>query len=93
MSTPRAVFVFGQTGCPHCAEYIPRFKRLAASYRVSFPIGVYDLAKDQHGQEFAERLGGVRVVPTTVVMNHRGGIQKLPGALSNAQITALLRGT
>lgn len=85
-----AVFVFGQTGCPACTEYVPRFKRLAEPYRRRFPIGIYDLAKDgQHANEFASRLG-INATPTTVVMTSRGTIAKHIGALAESAVKALL---
>jgi thioredoxin-like negative regulator of GroEL len=89
---PAAVFVFGQAGCGHCTEYIPRFQRLARPYQKAFPIGIYDLAKDKHAVQFANRLGGIRVTPTTVVMSHRGSLHKHVGALDEATITRLLGG-
>lgn len=89
-NTPAAVFVFGQMGCPACATYIPRFKRIAGPYRKRLQIGVYDLARDgQSANEFASRLG-IRATPTTVVMNRRGGLHKQVGALGDAQIVQLL---
>lgn len=82
--------MFGQTGCPACATYVPRFKRLAGPYRSRIPIGVYDLARDgQHANEFASKLG-IRATPTTVVMSRRGSIHKHVGQLSDAQIIQLL---
>ena len=89
---PAAVFVFGQAGCGHCTEYIPRFQRIAKPYKKSFPIGIYDLAKERHAVELADRLGGIRVTPTTVVMSRRGSLHKHPGALSDQQIRDLLEG-
>lgn len=92
MSRPAAVFVFYQHGCPACAVYVPRFKRVAGPHRQHFPIGIYDLAKDQHGRAFADRLGGIRAVPTTVVMTDRGALHKHVGALGEAEIAKLLSG-
>ena len=92
MPKPAAVFVFHQHGCPACAVYVPRFKRVASPHRQHFPIGVYDLAKDQHARSFAERLGGIRAVPTTVVMSDRGSLHKHVGALDEATIARLLGG-
>ena len=89
---PAAVFVFHQHGCPACAQYLPRFKRVASPFRAAYPIGIYDLAKDKHGQEFATRLGGIRAVPTTVVMTDRGALHKHVGALDEATIVRLLGG-
>ena len=82
-----AVFVFGQAGCPACADYVPRFKRLAAS--APFPVGVYDLAKDRHAQGFADKLA-IRATPTTVVMAG-GRLRKVEGSVSNTEIVKLLR--
>ena len=91
-NSPAAIFVFGQAGCGHCTEYIPRFQRIARPYQKTFPIGIYDLAKEPHAVEFADRLGGIRVTPTTVVMSRRGSLHKHPGALSDQQIRDLLEG-
>lgn len=92
MSKPAAVFVFHQHGCPACAVYVPRFKRVAGPLRNAVPIGIYDLAKDQHARSFADRLGGIRAVPTTVVMSDRGALHKHVGALDDATIAKLLGG-
>lgn len=92
MPKPAAVFVFHQHGCPACAQYLPRFKRVAGPHRAAIPIGIYDLAKDQHGRAFADRLGGIRAVPTTVVMSDRGALHKHVGALDEATIARLLGG-
>lgn len=90
---PKAVFVFGQAGCSHCTTYIPRFKRVAASYRNRFPIGIYDLARDgQRANDFANKLG-IRGTPTTVVMTRRGGLVKHTGVLDESAIKKLLEGT
>jgi len=90
VSTPAAVFVFGQAGCPACAVFVPRFKRIAGPYRKRIQIGVYDLARDgRHANDFASKLG-IRATPTTVVMNRRGSIHKHVGALGDAQIKQLL---
>lgn len=92
MPKPAAVFVFHQHGCPACAVYVPRFKRVASPFRSAFPIGIYDLAKDPHGRAFADRLGGVKAVPMTVVMSDRGALHKHVGALDDATIARLLGG-
>lgn len=91
MSHPAAIFVFGQAGCSHCSEYIPRFKRLSAPFRGHVPIGVYDLAYDRHAQQFAERLGGIQATPTTVVMTPRGALQRHVGVLADALVVRLLK--
>lgn len=82
-----AVFVFGQAGCPACADYVPRFKRLAAG--APFPVGVYDLAKDRHATRLADSLA-IRATPTTVVMAG-GRLRKVEGSVSDTEIMKLLR--
>lgn len=87
---PVGVFVFGQAGCPACADYIPRFKRVAGPFRERFPIGIYDLAKDgPYANEFATKLG-IRHTPTTVVMTRRGSLHKHVGPLTESAIRELL---
>lgn len=85
-----AVFVFAQSGCGACEEYLPRFQGLAGSYRNACPVGVYDLAKDRHASEFATRLG-IQATPTTVVMDRQGKLHRYIGAVGNAVIRELLK--
>ena len=81
-----AVFVFVAHGCGACHEYLPRFRRLAQA--AGAPGRVYDIAKDQHGAAFADKLG-VKATPTTVVMRD-GKIKSIVGGVSNAEISKLL---
>ncbi len=85
-----AVFVFAQSGCGACEDYLPRFDGVVRQERPSCPVGKYDLAKDQHAQEFANRLG-VQATPTTVVMDSAGRLHKFVGALADGAIRQLLR--
>lgn len=85
-----AVFVFAQAGCGACEDYLPRFNGVVQSERPSCPVGTYDLAKDAHAQEFANRLG-VQATPTTVVMDSRGRLHKFVGALAEGAIRQLLK--
>lgn len=81
-----AIFVFVMDGCGACEQYLPRFQRLASA--AGAPGRVYDIAKDQHGAAFADKLG-VKATPTTVVMRD-GRIKSHVGAISNAEISKLL---
>lgn len=85
-----AVFVFAQAGCGACEEYVPRFNGVVRSARPSCPVGTYDLAKDRHAQEFANRLG-VQATPTTVVMDSHGHLHRFVGALADSAIRQLLK--
>lgn len=89
MSRP-AVFVFAQHGCPACENYVPRFQQLAAG--APFVTNVYDLASDDRANDFANKIipGGVKAVPTTVVMTQSGKLRTHTGALGNADIRRLL---
>lgn len=88
-STP-AVFVFHQQGCPACADYLPRFQQLAAG--APYPIGFYDLASNDRGNDLINKLApNVRGVPTTVVMTRSGKLKAHVGALGNAQIQRVLQ--
>ncbi len=86
-----AAFVFIQEGCGACHEYMPRFYRAVQRFpRYAFPVGVYDLAHDRHGNHIASGLG-VKVTPTTVVMDSHGRLHKKEGALAQSEIDQLLR--
>lgn len=83
------VFVFAQHGCPACEQYVPRLNRVRSTFR-DVDVRVYDLASDEHAVAFAEQLGGVRSIPTTVVMKD-GKLQRHVGALPDTQIRQILQ--
>ena len=83
-----AVVVFTIKGCPACAEYKPRFQRLAAPYAGCIPIVVVD-ANDARYSQLADRLG-VQEVPATFVLRKPRGIIRVIGGAPDAQINWLL---
>ena len=85
-----AVFVFVQEGCSHCHDFMPKFSRAVAPYRTSFPIGVYDLAKDgRHANFFASQMK-VEATPTMIVLDRRGNIRRYQGTMGVREIEKAL---
>ena len=85
------VIVFLATGCGHCTEFVPRFRRIAVRYRAHVPIHLIDLArKGALGQALAN-FYKVDGTPTTVVTSPDGRlVAKVSGAISNQKIVELL---
>ncbi len=89
MPAQPAVFVFAMHGCGACEEYLPRFKQLAGPYRREVPIGIYDVSRGGREAAFGDKLG-VRATPTTVVLDRRGKLHRVIGAITNRAIKELL---
>ena len=86
---PRTVvIVFTLPGCGHCSEFLPRFKARAARVVGQVPIHVVNADAPQH-TALAERLG-VTATPAMYVLRHPTGMLKLEGAVTDAEIDALL---
>ncbi len=89
MPAQPAVFVFAMHGCGACEEYLPRFKQLAGPYRQAVPIGIYDVSRGGREAAFGDKLG-VRATPTTVVLDRRGKLHRVIGAITDRAIKQLL---
>jgi len=82
------VVVFTIEGCAACAEYKPRFQRVASAYMGCVPIIVAD-ANDPRYTPLADRLG-VQEVPATFVLRKPRGMIRAVGGLADAQINWLM---
>jgi thiol-disulfide isomerase/thioredoxin len=83
----KTVVVFHMTGCSHCTEYLPLFKRVAVKYRNHVPI------KHVHykgGSTTMLDKYGIEGFPTTIIIDAKEKlIKKAEGALSVADVTAI----
>jgi thiol-disulfide isomerase/thioredoxin len=61
---PQAVIIWHMQGCGHCAEFLPRAKRLAQRARI--PI----FALDVHENERLANTYGVQQTPTVQLLHH-----------------------
>jgi len=89
LSTARVVVVvFKMAGCGACAEYVPRFQRIARAYAQCLPIWIID-ANDPRYAQLADRLR-VSAVPATFALKRGSGVLRLDGSSSDAEIVWLL---
>jgi thioredoxin-like negative regulator of GroEL len=89
LSTARVVVVvFKIAGCEACADYLPKFQRIAQRYARCLPIYVVD-ANDPRYQTLANRLN-VSAVPATFALRRGTGLIRLEGDSSEAEIAWLL---
>jgi thiol-disulfide isomerase/thioredoxin len=82
-----AVVVFHMPGCEACAEYVPRFQRVA-SQRARVPVYILDANAPQN-QALADRLN-VTAVPCTFVLRQPHGVMRREGGLSDEEIVWVL---
>lgn len=84
------VVLFTIDGCEACAEYKPRFQRIAQQYRRIVPVYMFD-ANDQNPEvmNLANRLH-VANVPATFVLRRPVGVLRVEGAIPDSQIAWLL---
>jgi thiol-disulfide isomerase/thioredoxin len=84
------VVLFTISGCEACAEYKPRFWRIAQRYQHVVPIYMLDANdKNPEVQNLANRLG-VMHVPVTFVLRRPTGMIRVEGAVPDSQIAWLL---
>lgn len=88
MSDQIVIIIFKIKGCPACAEYIPRFRRMAIPYRGRFPMHVVDAESNEH-TNLADQFN-VQEVPVTLVLRYPNGIMRYEGALDNNEIKNML---
>lgn len=79
------VYVIYQTGCPHCADALPRLKELESERNANFTY--WDLAKEEDRSKFLETGFEIKGVPTVVV-----NCTKYPGEKSKARYEDLIFG-
>ena len=84
------VVVFTIPGCDACAEYKPRFQRVAQHYGRIVPIYMLN-ANDARPDiaDLASRLN-VTSVPATFVLRRPTGVIRYEGAITDEQIAWLL---
>lgn len=82
------VVLFTIAGCEACAEYKPRFHRMAQHYRNYVPVMAFD-ANDPRCADLANRLN-VTNVPATFVLRKPTGVIRVEGAIPDSQIAWLL---
>jgi len=96
-----AVVVLTASWCEACRRERPRLERLRAASRATGDFLVVDIAIDEaprpgEAQSFFDAAGafarlGPRVVPTTLVLDRRGLVAFVGGALDRRAIDALTR--
>lgn len=84
------VVLFTIPGCEACAEYKPRFQRIAQQYQSIVPILMFN-ANDMRPDvaDLANRLN-VASVPATFVLRRPTGLIRVEGAIPDSQIAWLL---
>lgn len=84
------VVLFTIPGCDACAEYKPRFQRIAQMYQRIMPIYLLD-ANDTRADvaDLASRLN-VTNVPATFVLRRPTGVIRVEGSIPDDQIVRLL---
>lgn len=89
-SARAVVILFTIPGCGACAEYKPRFQRIAQQYQHVVPIYMLN-ANDTRPDvaDLASRLG-VANVPATFVLRRPMGVIRVEGAIPDSQIAWLL---
>lgn len=84
------VVLFTIAGCGACAEYKPRFQRIAQHYRHLVPIYMFDAnSRQPEIADLANRLH-VMAVPATFVLRRPSGLIRVEGAVPDSQIAWLL---
>lgn len=93
MPTPsqqNQVVVFHQHGCPACAEYLPRFRRIAPKYRAFLNVQIANLDRADRRIQDAAMAFKITGVPTTLVLDANDKVVKRSvGAVTDEQIVKL----
>jgi thiol-disulfide isomerase/thioredoxin len=84
------VVLFTIPGCEACAEYKPRFQRIAQQYQNVVPI--YMLNANDTRPDVADLASRLHVanVPATFVLRRPTGVIRVEGAIPDSQIAWLL---
>jgi thioredoxin-like negative regulator of GroEL len=81
----KTVVVFHMTGCHACADYLPRFRRVAVKYRPFVAIKTANISLAA-GAKAADEYG-IKAAPTTVILDAAGkAIKKVEGSVTVAEI-------
>lgn len=73
------------TWCGPCMKMAPHIKAIAESYKESLQVIQVDIDQDE---EFA-RAAGIEAVPTLIIIDMDGNMEKSVGAMSEEELTAL----
>jgi thiol-disulfide isomerase/thioredoxin len=83
----KTVVVFHMHGCPACADYLPRFRRVAVKYRPFVAIKHVLLGPSTEAE--ADRYK-IKAVPSTLILDTSGrAIKKVEGSLPMGEITKI----
>lgn len=83
---PVLVVVWSQEGCPGCASYLPKFRRVAPLYQSCIPSVVVDAAQHDSAADHYR----IRVTPTTSILRYgRQSLQLIEGDADEATIDQL----
>lgn len=85
---PILVVVWGQDGCPACAEYVPHFRRVATKYASCVPSVVIDAANFERAADHYR----VRETPTTMISRYgRRSLYSIVGDAPESEIEQLFQ--
>jgi len=85
---PVLVVAFGQPGCGHCEEFLPRFRTVAGRYARCVPAAVFDALWFKY--DYLQAIG-VTTTPSVVVFRHGRPTTRPIGHVSDAEIEALFQ--
>jgi len=83
------VVVFVMEGCGACAEYAPRFQRVAGPFTHAVPSFIVD-ANSPQGGPLADRFM-IEATPTTLILRKPAGAIKAEGSLPDAEIVEMFK--
>lgn len=89
---PKQVVVFHMTGCGPCAEYLPRFRKIAVRYKDRIPIRSVNIAKPDKRLSDAAIKFNIEATPTTLVIGDDDKVlRRQVGGLEDREIEKLLQ--
>jgi thioredoxin-related protein len=93
-TSKKQIIVFHQHGCPACADYLPRFKRLAVKYRglVNIQLANMSTTSEELFKKIAKAADRYKIdgAPTTIVLDANDQfLRRVVGSVSNAEIAKL----
>jgi thiol-disulfide isomerase/thioredoxin len=86
----KTVVVFHMSGCHACADYMPRFRRVAVKYRPFVAIKTANISLAAGGKAADEYK--IKAAPTTCILAADGKIlKKVEGSIAVAEIEKIFR--
>lgn len=90
MGANAVVILFTMDGCPACADYAPKFDRIAAAYEASgVPVYRYDADDERPDVQHLVKRLNVQATPTTFVLRRGPGEIRQEGDLEEYEIREL----